>query len=71
MYAIRSYYAPGLNNAQPFYKYINWMFPIIKKVYPNFGCTLHELGLAMINSVTRGYDKRIIDNTDIEKLAKV
>ncbi len=61
---------PGLKYTHPFYKYVNWMFPIGRILYPSGFCTLREMGLAMIHSVTRGYKKNILEGKDIIELAK-
>lgn len=60
---------PGLKNAHTFYKYINWLYPIGRAIFPNGFCTLKELGLAMINITADGYDKQIVDSKDIHLLA--
>ena len=60
----------GLKHAHSFYKYINWMFPIGRRLFPNGFCTLRELGLAMINSLDRDADKKIVDGKAIIELAK-
>lgn len=61
---------PGLQHVHPFYKYINWFFPIGRALFPNGYCTMTELALAMINAVTRGYGKQILEGKDIIALAK-
>ena len=61
---------PGLSNAHSFYKYIGWLFPVGRLLYPNGFCTLHELGLAMIRVAGQGYEKKIIEGRDIIILAK-
>ncbi|KAA2240372.1 NAD-dependent epimerase/dehydratase family protein [Chitinophaga agrisoli] len=61
----------GLTRTHRFYKYINWMYPIGRAIYPNGFCTLRELGLSMIHVVSRGCDKDIITGKDIIQLAKV
>ncbi len=61
----------GLTRTHRFYKYINWIFPIGRAIYPNGFCTMHELGLSMIHVVTRGCNKDIITGKDIIQLAKV
>lgn len=61
---------PGLKHAHPFYKYINWLFPLGRALSPNSFCTLHELGLAMINVVDSSYDKDIVEGKAIIELAK-
>ncbi|MBS1688361.1 MAG: NAD-dependent epimerase/dehydratase family protein [Bacteroidetes bacterium] len=60
----------GLKHVHSFYKYINWLFPIGRALAPNGFCTLHELGLAMINVVNSGYDKDVVDGKAIIELAK-
>ena len=59
----------GLKNTLPYYKYITWLYPVVRKVFPQFVSTLAELGQAMINSVLIGYDKHILEVRDIVKLA--
>jgi hypothetical protein len=59
----------GLKNAQTFYRYIGWLFPIGRAFYPNGFCTLKELGLAMIHSVNRGYKSQVLEGKDIITLA--
>lgn len=60
----------GLKRINPLYKYVNWMFPIGRSLYPAGFCTLNELALAMIGATLRGYDKNIIEGKDIIKLAE-
>lgn len=60
----------GLKNAHPFYKYVNWLFPIGRSIFPNGFCTLQELGLAMIHIVNAGKDRAVIEGKDIIALAK-
>jgi hypothetical protein len=60
----------GLTKSHPFYKYINWLFPIGRVLSPNGFCTLVELGRAMINVTVKGYSKNIITGKDIIGLSK-
>jgi hypothetical protein len=60
----------GLKNTLKAYNYIGWMYPLLKKLMPAHVCTLQELGLAMIHTVTKGYSKPILDSKDIVALAK-
>jgi len=60
----------GLKNTLSWYKVLGWAYPAFRMFFPNFVCTLKELGLAMINSVTRGYEKPILEVKDIVKLAR-
>jgi hypothetical protein len=61
---------PGLSRTHAFYKYIGWLFPIGRALYPAGFCTMEELGLAMIRVVSRGYEKKIIEGKDIIKLGQ-
>ena len=58
----------GQKNGRAIYKYIvtilGWFIP--KQII-----TLQELGEAMIKTVTKGYEKSILEIADIEKLAKL
>lgn len=56
---------PGLSRTHGFYKYINWLFPLGRKVYPQGFCTMEELGQAMINVTTNGYASQVIEGKDI------
>lgn len=61
---------PGLKNTLPYYKYVSWMYPFFRLVFPGFVSTLKELGLAMINAVRLGSDKNVLEVKDIKRLAK-
>lgn len=60
----------GLKNTLSAYKYVNWMYPFFHTVMPKFFCSLKEVGLAMINATTKGYEKQILEVKDIVVLAK-
>lgn len=60
----------GLKFTHKFYKYIGWLFPIGRAIYPSGFCTMKELGLAMINSVTKGYSRKILEGKDIIAFGK-
>ena len=64
------YPTKGLKNTLPFYKYISWMYPFFRKVFPQYVSTLSELGQAMINAARFGYKKHILEVKDIVELAK-
>ena len=61
----------GLKNAHKFYYIFTPLYPIFRIILPNFVLTLQELGIAMINSVTKGYEKQILEVRDIVKLSKL
>jgi hypothetical protein len=60
----------GLKNTLVYYKYFGWLLPVIKLLAPNHITTLKELGIAMINAATRGYEKHILEVKDILILSK-
>jgi len=46
------------------------LYPLFRIIFPGGTSTLKELGLAMINSVIKGYEKPVIEVKDIKLLAK-
>ncbi|SFD46012.1 NAD dependent epimerase/dehydratase family protein [Chitinophaga sp. CF118] len=60
----------GLKNTLSFYKYITWMYPFFKVVFPGMVSTLKEVGLAMISVTLYGSDKRVLAVKDIIASAK-
>jgi len=61
---------PGQKNVKSYYKFFAWLYPIGRALYPAGFCTLQEVGLAMINAVSKGYPKQILEVKDIVNLAK-
>ena len=59
----------GLKNTLKYYHYLGWLLPIIEKVFPRFISTLRELGQAMIGALLIGYEAKVLEVTDIKKLA--
>lgn len=45
------------------------MYPLLKALMPNGVTSSPQIGTAMINSVTKGYEKQILTNRDINILA--
>jgi len=60
----------GLKNTLRLYTYMGWLIPIIKMFSPASVSSLKELGVAMINAVTKGYEKQILEVRDIIALSK-
>jgi len=52
------------------YKYLGWLFSVMKFISPNFVITLKDLAAAMINASLIGYPKNILEMKDIKLLAK-
>lgn len=60
----------GLKRTHSFYKYINWLYPLGRTVYPGGFCTMEELALCMIHLSQNGYPKQVIEGKDIIAVAK-
>jgi hypothetical protein len=60
----------GMKNTLKYYKYVGWLYPVLRFAFPKFVITLKELGLAMINSAVKGYGKNILEVKDILILSK-
>jgi uncharacterized protein YbjT (DUF2867 family) len=63
--------SPGQKNLKNSYKYLAWVYPIGRALYPAGFCTLQEVGRAMINTVSKGYSKQILEVKDIVTQARV
>lgn len=59
----------GATHVQPFYKYINWTFPIGKSLFPDGFSTVKEIGLSMIYVALYGDEKKTLAGKDIRRLA--
>jgi nucleoside-diphosphate-sugar epimerase len=59
----------GQKNVLSYYKYFSWLFPVIRLFSPNAVVKLKEIGMAMINAVTKGYEKQILEVSDMKSLA--
>ena len=51
------------------YIFASPIYPLLKKFMPNFVTDTSRLGQAMINIVLFGYEKKVLENEDINKLA--
>ncbi|OQP65966.1 epimerase [Niastella vici] len=59
----------GLKNTLKGYQFFAWLYPVLRPLFPNFVCTLQEVGQAMVNVTGKGYEKRVLEVKDIVKLA--
>lgn len=60
----------GLKYTLPMYRYISFLYPLLKSFMGKYVVTLEELALAMINSNLSGYEKKILECSDIVNLAR-
>ncbi|RYY54933.1 MAG: nucleoside-diphosphate sugar epimerase [Chitinophagaceae bacterium] len=59
----------GQKTVRFIYRVFEVLFPVWLAVAPRWACTMGEVGLAMINCVSKGYRQSIIDVKDIRTLA--
>jgi hypothetical protein len=59
----------NFKNTVNLYNYLGWLYPIARAISSNFASTLEEVGKAMINSATKGYEKNILEVSDIIELS--
>jgi hypothetical protein len=60
----------GQKNIKKIFKVAGLLYPLLKLLSPGNVCTLEDVGLAMIHAVEVGYQKQILENIDITRLAK-
>ncbi len=60
----------GQRNVKGYYKVIGSLYPLLNAVLPNQASPLRDVGVAMINSVLKGYPKQVLEIKDINALAK-
>ncbi len=61
---------PGLKRAFAAARALGWLYPLLKALFPNYVCTLEDVGLAMVHVATRGSERRVLENRDIDLLAR-
>jgi len=59
-----------LKNVHGYYAVFKLLYPVLRTIIPNYVSTLKELGLAMINSVIKRYEKPVLEVKDIVELSK-
>ena len=60
----------GAKNIHGYYAIFRILYPALRALFPGFVSTLKEVGIAMINSVTYGYEKPVLEVKDIVELSK-
>ncbi len=73
LYVFRPAYIRPLKGVIPswpiLYKLTGPLYPLMKMLMPKYVSTTEQVGLAMINAATKGYEKQILESPDIVKLA--
>ncbi len=70
-YAFRPGYIhpmPGMKNTLKAYKYLGFLYPVFKTIFPAYVCTLNDIGTSMIKVCTEGYSKKVLECKDITLL---
>ena len=60
----------GSETASHYYKYLSWLFPVIRIILPNIITTMSQVGQAMIQAAEKGYEKNVIEVKDIKILSE-
>jgi uncharacterized protein YbjT (DUF2867 family) len=60
----------GLKNTYKIYKVLSPLYPVFKKLFPKYVCTLQDLGRAMINVTRQNPGIRILENKEISLYGK-
>ena len=71
VYAFRPGYIhpmPGMKNTLSAYKYMSFMYPVFKILFPKFVCSLSDIGTSMIEVCRNGYSKKVLECKDITLL---
>jgi uncharacterized protein YbjT (DUF2867 family) len=61
----------GQQSLNSVYRWFMWLYPVVNFVAPKSTLTLNQVGQAMINCVTKGYHKPILEVADIRDAAKL
>lgn len=55
----------------PYYKYVAWLFPVVKRLLPNIYNTMGQVANAMVYLSQHGYPQRTIYVKDIHKINRL
>jgi len=62
-------YTEGQKNVSGMNKFLSFLYPAFKTLFPNTANTVRQLGQAMIYAAQNGYQKKVIEVSDIKILA--
>lgn len=60
----------GLKNTLTFAKLLAPLYPALAMLFPKYVCTLEDVGRSMIRAADVGYGKKVLECTDIARLAQ-
>ena len=58
----------GQKNLSRMNRVLSWLYPAFKTLFPNTANTIKQLGQAMIHASQNGYDKKVLEVSDIKIL---
>jgi hypothetical protein len=61
----------GQKNLSRMNRVLSWLYPAFKTLFPNTVNTVRQLGQAMIYAAQNGYEKKVVEVSDIKILAEV
>ncbi|SHL88637.1 Rossmann-fold NAD(P)-binding domain-containing protein [Hymenobacter psychrotolerans] len=61
---------PGQQHVLSYYKYFDWLYPVLRALTPRYVSTLAEVGQAMLRVAQHGYLRRVLEVPDIVTAAK-
>lgn len=62
---------PGQNRAFTVAKMLAPLYPLLHALMPKWVCTMQDLGRAMILVSAHGYERKVVECLDIEKIARM
>ena len=63
-------FTEGQKNLSKTQKFMSWLFPVFNALFPKTANTMRQLGQAMIFTAQNGYEKKIVEVSDIKVLAE-
>lgn len=61
---------PGQQHVLSYYKYFDWLYPVLRALTPRYVSTLAEVGQAMLRVAQHGYLRSVLEVPDIVAAAK-
>ncbi|GAB4092108.1 Rossmann-fold NAD(P)-binding domain-containing protein [Flaviaesturariibacter terrae] len=62
-------HSEGQKNLSTLNKVLSFLYPVFRTLFPNTANTVRQLGKAMITVARSGYEKRVVEVSDIRKIA--
>lgn len=62
--------AEGQKRVLKYYRYVNWLIPVMKVLTPNIISSMEEVALSMVYAAQNGYKRNVIYVKDIKTMSK-